>query len=99
MPIDTYREPVAYLPRGSCLYRPADFQALSKVEVRACGRHILAVLNVIDHDGWLMPDEVGVSALGWTVRSASCAATARNSTPAPNCCCSTRPWKRTSCRR
>ncbi|MGB8842724.1 MAG: hypothetical protein WCC64_16820 [Aliidongia sp.] len=65
VPIDTYREPVVYLPRGACIYRSADFQALSKVE--ADGRHLIAVLNVIDHDGWLLPDEVGVSALGFTL--------------------------------
>ena len=67
VPIDTYLEPVAYLPRGSCLYRPADFQALSKVEVRGGRRRLIAVLNVVDHEGWLMPDEVGVSALGFAL--------------------------------
>ncbi|HVJ55858.1 MAG TPA: thymidine phosphorylase family protein [Aliidongia sp.] len=67
VPVDTYREPVAYLPRRSSIYRPADFQALSKVEVKAGGRRLIAVLNVVDHDGWLMPDEVGVSALGFTL--------------------------------
>ena len=65
VPIDTYQEAVAYLPRRSCVYRAADFQALAKVELKSGTRHLFAVLNVIDHDGWLAPDEVGVSASGF----------------------------------
>ncbi len=61
LPIDTYREPVAFLPRRSSVYRPADFQALAKVELGTDQKRILATLNVIDHDGWLAPDEVGLS--------------------------------------
>jgi thymidine phosphorylase len=61
VPIDTYREPVAFLPRRSSVYRPADFQALGKVEVTANGRHILASLNVVDHEGMLAADEIGLS--------------------------------------
>lgn len=61
IPIDTNREPVAYLPRHSTLCRPEDFQALAKVELRGGGKHILATLNIIDHDDLLAPSEVGVS--------------------------------------
>ena len=59
--IDTYREPVAFLPRRSSVYRPADFQALGKVEVSGSGRRILASLNIVDHEGILAPEEVGLS--------------------------------------
>jgi thymidine phosphorylase len=65
LPIDTYREAVVYLPRHSAIYRPADFQALSKVELIAESRRIVAVLNVIERGDWLAPDEVGVSEPGF----------------------------------
>src|SRR5690349_9635290 len=61
IPIDTYREPVAYLPRHSTACRPEELQALAKVELAANGRRILATLNLIDHDDLLAPDEVGLS--------------------------------------
>lgn len=61
LPIDTYREAVAFLPRGCTLYRPADFQALAKIEIKGGGRQVLAVLNIIDHDSLLAPDELGLS--------------------------------------
>jgi thymidine phosphorylase len=60
--IDTYRENVAYLNRKCEVYRAEGFQALSKVEVTAeDGRHILAVLNVVDDDGLVAPGELGLS--------------------------------------
>jgi thymidine phosphorylase len=37
--IDTWRENVAYLHRDCAVYRAEGFQALSKIEVRANGRH------------------------------------------------------------
>ena len=40
--IDTWRENVAYLHRDCAVYRAEGFQALSKIEVHANGRHILA---------------------------------------------------------
>lgn len=61
IPIDTYREAVAYLPRHSTVCRPEEFQALAKVELSGSGRHVLATLNVIDHDDLLAANEVGVS--------------------------------------
>jgi thymidine phosphorylase len=61
IPVDTYREAVAFLPRRSAVYRPGEFQALAKVELGRGDRRILATLNVVDHDGWLAPDEVGLS--------------------------------------
>jgi thymidine phosphorylase len=65
LPVDTYHEAVAYLPRRSTVYRPSEFQALTKVEVRTGDRRVIAVLNVIDHDAVLAPDEVGLSQQGF----------------------------------
>ena len=57
--IDTYRENVAYLHRDCAVYRAEGFQALSKIEVRANGRRILATVNVVDvmHDGFTLGHE------------------------------------------
>lgn len=59
--IDTYRENVAYLHRDCEVYRAEGFQALSKVEVCADGRRILAVLNVVDDVVIVAPDELALS--------------------------------------
>ncbi len=59
--IDTYRENVAYLHRDCAVYRAEGFQALSKVEVRANGRRILATLNVVDDASIVGCDELGLS--------------------------------------
>jgi len=59
--IDTYRENVAFLHRDCAVYRAEGFQALSKVEVQADGRRILAVLNVVDDDTIVTPGQLGVS--------------------------------------
>jgi thymidine phosphorylase len=59
--IDTYRENVAYLHRDCAVYRAEGFQALSKVEVRANGRRILATLNVVDDEAIVSCHELGLS--------------------------------------
>src|SRR5665647_841650 len=59
--IDTYRENVAYLHRDCAVYRAEGFQALSKVEVRANGRHIVATLNVVDDANIVACNELGLS--------------------------------------
>ena len=59
--IDTYRENVAYLHRDCAIYRAAGFQALSKVEVRANGRRILATLNVTSDPRIVQCHELGLS--------------------------------------
>lgn len=59
--IDTYRENVAYLHRDCAVYRAEGFQALSKVEVRANGRRILATLNVVDDPSIVACNELGLS--------------------------------------
>jgi thymidine phosphorylase len=59
--VDTYRENVAYLHRDCPVYRAEGFQALSKVEVRANGRRILATLNVVDDACIVGREELGLS--------------------------------------
>ena len=59
--IDTYRENVAYLHRDCAIYRAEGFQALSKVEIHANGRHILATLNVVDDLNIVECNELGLS--------------------------------------
>lgn len=59
--IDTYHENVAYLHRNCEIYRAEGFQALSKVEIRANGRRIIAVLNVVDDEAIVCPDELGLA--------------------------------------
>ena len=59
--IDTYRENVAYLHRDCDVYRAEGFQALSKVEVRANGRRILATLNVTSDPRLVKCNELGLS--------------------------------------
>ena len=59
--IDTWRENVAYLHRDCAVYRAEGFQALSKVEVRANGRHILATVNVVDDASIVGCQELGLS--------------------------------------
>lgn len=48
VPIDTYRENVAFMRRDCPLCRSLGFRALSKVRIRAGRREITAVLNVSD---------------------------------------------------
>jgi thymidine phosphorylase len=60
--IDTYRENVAYLHRKCEIYRAEGFQALAKVEIRGTdGGHIIAVLNVVDDEALVAPEELGLS--------------------------------------
>ncbi len=64
--IDTYRENVAYLHRDCAVYRAEGFQALSKVEVRADGVRILAVLNVVDDSVIVTEHQLGLSEQAYT---------------------------------
>ena len=59
--IDTYKENVAYLHRDCAVVRAEGFQALSKIEVRANGRRILATLNVVDDAAIVGCGDLGVS--------------------------------------
>lgn len=59
--IDTYKENVAYMHRECELYRAEGFQALTKVEIKADGKRIFAVLNVVDDVSIVDPCELGLS--------------------------------------
>jgi thymidine phosphorylase len=59
--IDTYRENVGYLHRECPVYRAEGFQALSKVEITTNGKTVLALLNVVDDEAIVAPDELGLS--------------------------------------
>lgn len=59
--IDTHRENVAFLSRACTVYRAEEFQALDKIEVASDGRHILAVLNIVDDPAIVPPDTLGLS--------------------------------------
>jgi len=59
--IDTYRENVAYLHRRCPLYLTEGFQALSRIELHAGGRSILATLNIVDDAAIVGQTEVGLS--------------------------------------
>ena len=59
--IDTYHENVAFINRNCELYRAEGFQALSKIEVIANGQRVLAVLNIVDDDAIVTPEELGLS--------------------------------------
>lgn len=60
VPIDAWRNSIAYLPRDSVI-GVADFDGPGKVDVAGGERSIRAHLNVVDA-GWLLaPDEIGLS--------------------------------------
>lgn len=59
--IDTWRENVAYLHRDCAVVRAAGFQALAKVQVKANGQTISAVLNVVDDARIVSACELGLS--------------------------------------
>ncbi len=59
--IDTHHENVAYLHRDCAIYRAEGFKALAKVEVRANGKRILAVLNVTGDPRIVQCHELGLS--------------------------------------
>jgi thymidine phosphorylase len=59
--IDTYRENVAYMHRECEFYRAEGFQALTKVLLSADGKHIFAVLNVVDDESIVGLNELGLS--------------------------------------
>lgn len=59
--IDTYHENVAYMHRDCEVYRAEGFKALSKVEIRANDRRILATLNVVDDEAIVACGQLGLS--------------------------------------
>ena len=63
--IDTYRENVAYLHRRCPLYLTEGFQALSKIELHANGRSIMATLNIVDDAAIVGETELGLSEVAY----------------------------------
>ncbi|MCW9032566.1 MAG: thymidine phosphorylase family protein [Gammaproteobacteria bacterium] len=59
--IDTYHENVAFLHRNCELYRAEGFQALSKISISANGTRIHAVLNVVDDEHIVSPNQLGLA--------------------------------------
>jgi len=59
--IDTYHENVAYMHRDCEVYRAEGFKALSKVEIHANGRSVLASLNVVDDESIVACGQLGLS--------------------------------------
>ena len=59
--VDTYHENVAYMHRDCETYRAEGFQALSKIAISDDGHRILAVLNVVDDEHIVGPQELGLS--------------------------------------
>jgi thymidine phosphorylase len=64
MGIDTYQEPVLYMHRDCPICHSEGFEAQSRVEVMVGGQSVVATLNVV-HDGFLAPDEAGLSEAAW----------------------------------
>ncbi len=61
--IDTYKENVVYLHRECDIYQSQGFQALNKIEVYtdAPRTQVFAVLNVVEGECIISPDEIGLS--------------------------------------
>jgi len=65
VPIDTHPENVAYLRRDCERYKGEGLRSLAKIEVTGGGRHLLATLNLVEHNGHtdalLGPADLGLS--------------------------------------
>lgn len=59
--IDTWRQGIAYLHRGCIACRASDYLGPDKVEISGAGRSVRAVLNIVEDDGTVAPDEIGLS--------------------------------------
>lgn len=83
--IDTYQEPVVYLRADSHVCRAEGFDALSRVELRLNGHHLVATLNVV-HAAAAMPlsrDQAGLSEAAWRVLGGNEGDRVRVAHPAP----------------
>ena len=61
VPIDTWRQSVAYLRRDCSAYRTEEYLGSGKVEIAGDGRSVRAALNVIENDSIIATDEIGLS--------------------------------------
>ncbi len=64
--IDTYQEPVIYMPENCAVCRSEGFEAQSRIQVEANGRSVIATLNVVRSD-LLNPGEAGLSEAAWKI--------------------------------
>lgn len=64
--IDTYQEPVIYMPADCSVCRSEGFEAQSRILVEANGRSVIATLNVVRSD-LLNHGEAGLSEAAWNI--------------------------------
>lgn len=69
--IDTHRELVAYLHKDCPLYQTEGFRALSKLEISADNKTLLATLNIVEDESLLSPFELGLSITAFNVMALS----------------------------
>lgn len=67
--IDTYQEPVIYMPEDCHVCRSEGFEAHSRILVKHFSGSIVATLNVVKN-GWLAPGEAGLSEAAWRLLEA-----------------------------
>lgn len=68
--IDTYRQPVVYMPADCHVCRAEGFSALTRVRISLGNRSIIATLNVVTDADWLPPDAAGLSDEAWRALAA-----------------------------
>lgn len=68
--IDTYQEPVIYMPEDCNVCRSEGFEAHSRILVKHDSGSIVATLNVVKN-GWVLPGEAGLSEAAWTLLRAA----------------------------
>lgn len=61
MPIDTWRDHLAYLPAHSSAISASDFLGPGRIEISGDGRNIRASVHVTDDERLLGPTEIGLS--------------------------------------
>jgi len=62
--IDTYQQPVVYMRADCHVCRAEGFESQAQVELVVGGRQATAILHRVS-DGWLAPDEIGLSEAAW----------------------------------
>ena len=69
MGIDTYQEPIVYMQAGCHVCRSEGFSAQSRIRITTDRASIIATLNVV-RDGFLRPDQAGLSDAAWLLLDA-----------------------------
>lgn len=68
--IDTYQEPIIYMPDDCHVCRSEGFEAHSRILVKHDSGSIIATLNVVKN-GWLLRGEAGLSEAAWRLLEAA----------------------------